>query len=396
MNVNTFNNSNALKKAKFYDEVFDSDANISGVILGFINNSARVLWSNCVVGLVNFDKCQEVLLTGKNYSNVPIGELINKLEGSTEVLLSDYELFKENILTNREFHRKALYEFRDEAWLIDRYIPSATVRSFMQQQKWDFSDSEWATIIYNSMDTISQKHTILELLGLDTLDKQLSCEIKERLSYDNMAFELFCNDSAGYTYVVLIDGDAIAAVCDSFIIAYKTGCRYIEEFTIEKHAVQYEDSKPATMRSIESSLLTGGEPAVKEETLPPDYYFPPVAGLTFDAKGSLIRYFSSETSSEQALNIEGMEPNRFEYRFIEVPNPFDKGDKVKFAIDSQYNKEQVFTVSTSHNQWNTFINDPKKRKLSDWSDASIIIKTNPASFDHEHINPIYLELIDSE
>ncbi|WP_044937845.1 hypothetical protein [Pseudobutyrivibrio sp. LB2011] len=396
MNVSTFNNTNGLKKAKLYDEVFDSDANISGVILEFINNSARVLWSNCVVGLVDFEKCQEVLLTGKNYSNVPTGIIINKLEGATEVLLSDYEFFKENILTNSEFYREALYGFRDKDWLINRYIPSATVQSFIQQQKWDFSDSEWATIIYNSMDTISQKHTILELLGLDTLDKKLFCEIKERLAYDNMAFELFCNDSDGYTYVVLIDGEAIAAVCDSFIIAYKTGCRYIEEFTIEKHAVQYEDSKPATIRSIESSLLTGGEPAVKEETLPPNYYIPPVAGLTFDAKGCLIRYFSSETSAEQALNIEGMEPNRFEYRFIEVPNPFEEGNKVKLAIESHYNKEQVYTVLTSQNQWNAFINDPKKRKLSDWSDASIIITAKPDSFDHEHINPIFLELVDSE
>lgn len=36
------------------------------------------------------------------------------------------------------------------------------------------------------------------------------------------------------------------------------------------------------------------------------------------------------------------------------------------------------------------------RKISDWSDASIIITANPDSFDHEHINPIFLELIDSE
>ncbi|WP_143002033.1 hypothetical protein [Pseudobutyrivibrio sp. 49] len=69
------------KGYRLYDEVYDEDANIRGVIMELKGNVARVLWANCTVGTVDFTKCPEIKLTGKSYVGIPVEELIMRLEG---------------------------------------------------------------------------------------------------------------------------------------------------------------------------------------------------------------------------------------------------------------------------------------------------------------------------
>ena len=133
---------------------------------------------------------------------------------------------------------------------------------------------------------------------------------------------------------------------------------------------------------------------MNESVIQPGRAINAVATMYFDFNGRLIRYFSTETSVEYAAKIEGMEPRRFEYRFVEVPNPFDVGDKVAFAGSD--GRDKVYTVATSHEDWMEFLEKVKTRNFDDWSDASIIIRASSDPIDHDHVNPIYLELASEE
>ena len=88
---------------------------------------------------------------------------------------------------------------------------------------------------------------------------------------------------------------------------------------------------------------------------------------------------------------------RFESQYIDLPNPFEKGDVIRNMVNGD-----TYVVMTSQEQWTEF--DKRRVALDgyvDYSDASVVIvpmeeykKYGAEGFvDHEHVNPIYLERI---
>ena len=88
---------------------------------------------------------------------------------------------------------------------------------------------------------------------------------------------------------------------------------------------------------------------------------------------------------------------RFESQYIDIPNPFEKGDVIRNLVNGK-----IYVVMTSQEQWEEF--DKRRVALEgyvDYSDASVVIvpmeeynRYGVEGFvDHEHVNPIYLERI---
>ena len=73
-----------------------------------------------------------------------------------------------------------------------------------------------------------------------------------------------------------------------------------------------------------------------------------------------------------------------------IPNPYEKGDRVRFAGD----KGKVGIVDVSQEDWRRHVEKAlKPGAIEDYSDASITIRYQ---YTHDHINPIYLEKVCEE
>lgn len=80
---------------------------------------------------------------------------------------------------------------------------------------------------------------------------------------------------------------------------------------------------------------------------------------------------------------------RFERRFVKIPNPFEKGDAVRATRSGR-----TGVVATSQAEWREFMRCVEENGLDvDFSDASIIVEFRKVdgSWGHQHIQPIYLE-----
>ena len=116
----------------------------------------------------------------------------------------------------------------------------------------------------------------------------------------------------------------------------------------------------------------------------------PLAGVRFDENGIIIDYYSSERPDEEDVRIEGRSTERFEYPFVAIPNPYEKGDRVRFAGDNG----KIGIVDVSQEEWRRHVEKAlKPGAIEDYSDASITVRYQ---YTHDHINPFYLEKVCEE
>ncbi len=65
---------------KVFDEVYDEDANIYGTIISIVDEKHYVLWKNEVVGHFVPSKAGEIQATGRNFKDVALKDVIEKLQ----------------------------------------------------------------------------------------------------------------------------------------------------------------------------------------------------------------------------------------------------------------------------------------------------------------------------
>ena len=87
--------------------------------------------------------------------------------------------------------------------------------------------------------------------------------------------------------------------------------------------------------------------------------------------------------------MDEMRRDRFESSYVVVPNPYERGDRVRVI-----GTELVGTVDVSQKDWKKYVEKallPDSKE--DWVDASITVRCSEDGLDHYHVNPIYLEKV---
>ena len=86
-------------------------------------------------------------------------------------------------------------------------------------------------------------------------------------------------------------------------------------------------------------------------------------------------------------------PARFENAYMEIPNPFEKGDMVRVVGTDRYGM-----VRTSQAEWEEYKVRMHQMTGKDFIDASITVDflCGDGEFSHDHINPIFLEKMDPD
>ena len=87
------------------------------------------------------------------------------------------------------------------------------------------------------------------------------------------------------------------------------------------------------------------------------------------------------------------DPARFENAYMEIPNPFEKGDVVHVVGTDRYG-----IVLISQTEWEAYKLRMNQVTGKDFIDASITVDflCQNGQFSHDHVNPIFLEKIEPD
>lgn len=253
--------------------------------------------------------------------------------------------------------------FEDKEF-INKYIMSPEVKELIVQTCHYFSDSEKATIIYNSNENLLEIHGDLQSIASKTSDVKLRLQIEERLAFNHKAIEQFAVDGDNYYYVLsIIENDDYIEYqrFKKLGLALNSGKEYKRDFTIEKYHMP------------ENSSL-------------------PVAQFWYDADARIKYFYSNEYASEDSNILNESDENRFENAFIVIPNPYGVGDVVRVIGGT----DRAGIVSTSKYLWSQYVKHALLPGSGyEWCDVGIEVRYSEDGLDHEHINPIFLEKVDS-
>lgn len=282
---------------------------------------------------------------------------------------------------------------------IEKYIPSVEVKKAIREANHVFSDREKASIVWNSEETILVKHHDILSLAESTDDVLLKEQIEERIAYDEKAIELFCNNRDGFVYAVNsfeYEGeDYVIGYFGTIDLAWDAGVRKGFGFDINKYQIIKADTDIIKPRSISSPII---EPDVAKQVTEEDFEGCPVSRLTFDAGGRLMMFYSHEVSIEEQTKVGSLGNHRFENTFVVFPNPFMEDEYVHVIGEPEGCKSEGW-ICTSKRLWDRLVEKATSPgAIEDWSDANLVIRywdDQNRYWDHRHVNPIYLERMES-
>ena len=257
----------------------------------------------------------------------------------------------------------------------------------MLQENIELQDADLATIIYYSPLPISQTHHYLKDLAGKTEDADLKKQINQRIMHDQLCVERFVhNDGRCFYETAEMDSGDVTGHFATIDLARKHALSLGTEFSIRKFQIIGLCKDIIVPQYSYNPRLFPNRTADERS-----YMGDAISECRYDATGLLLEYWSYEMNSEETAVVEDWGANRFEWRFVPLPNPFEYGDVVR-----SMNSNRIGVVKTSQKAWRQLLQNYEEGKLVfDYTDASITVEFLPeyGMRSHEHIHPIYLEKV---
>ena len=267
-------------------------------------------------------------------------------------------------------------------------IKSIDVRKYLEYIKYEISDFEKATILYNTELNIKQRRGKLLELSEHTNDERTKQQIEERITYEDECLKrFFDNSKQAYVYTVNVLEDDERYNCGYFRkydVAKTYGKKFGKPFEIRKYEI------------VEDELLVKKSDGFWNPNLFPEKAFCDyneyndfcVGEISFDEHGSMEHFYFYEIDDE-GKKVDEFNIERFENRFVAIPHPFNQGDIVRLVTDGG-----IGIVETKQEEWQQLLKQVKNGLYVDWSDASITVSfLTKAGFEHNHVSPLILEKV---
>lgn len=259
-------------------------------------------------------------------------------------------------------------EYKDKAF-IEKYIPSPEVKEALFESKREFSDWEKATIIWNSSLDYSAKLRELKVLSNNTLDEALIKQIDERIRYEQDAMRLFKENNKGFVYVLysyeMGPEGYLYGYYGSFDLAWNDGIDAgygMEGFCIKKHQILYDDSERLQSKLI-FPVPDENSNRYCERVVEMNLTEWKAGKMVFNEKGDLLSFDSSELSLERASAVNDENNSRFEYAFVNFPNPFEQWENVRIIGLPAVDDEVAGVVVSTQTEWQA-LSDEARRENS--------------------------------
>lgn len=201
-------------------------------------------------------------------------------------------------LKNREGGREEL----------ELLIPSETVREYVRETGWTFTDFQKASLLYHRGLLLKDEYAHLKALGDRTTDHVLKRQIAEYLEGMEKGFQNFReNSDRNCIYVLKVKEDG--GSWDGYYL--------VSGYFFDWEAVLGYGKKEKEPFEIEKYLMNGIN-GFEDGTCSHS----PVAKIQFDRDGEAVCFWNSEEMAD-------FNNRRFEEAIIEIPNPFERDDIVK-------------------------------------------------------------------
>lgn len=201
---------------------------------------------------------------------------------------------------------------------------SKDIKEYYKERNMEFTDSERATLIWNSLLAFNEKLEALQDILDSTADEVLKEQIEKRLEIEREIERTFMIHDSDYVHSVMLDdvknSDSVFASIDAAILYGKENCE--KTFKISKAIL--EDKLES---DTEERIFLRGEAKFKKD-------------------GTMI-YCACYHSKEIEVTISNaIDSAGFEDAYISVVNPFEYGDIVHIMGDSR-----PAIVVVSQEQW---------------------------------------------
>lgn len=275
-------------------------------------------------------------------------------------------------------------------------IPSRDLREALCKRGRELTDKEMASIIFNRELSPERTRQLLEELASSTQDVDLREQIRFSLDASQQRWDRFCRTETGRIFGVdLIDEDhpegGIAACFSTFEAARAFGCLQNAPFWVRAFAVH--------------DAVDPDDPPQDDDNW---------MGVRFSASGQveLVSLFDSALEREQRERWPY--GTFFEDRWVDLPNPFERGDVVRVLCKPASYITPAYewaVVSASPETWNAFSArvrswlervesgaEEPRGVMGDYSDVQVTVEfpCSDGTFMHDHINPLYLERAELE
>lgn len=265
---------------------------------------------------------------------------------------------------------------------------SKDMQKYMAENNLEFSDFEKAALIYNSALSVKEKHVALKRLAKETSDEALKQQIADRLNDDRRDMEAFMNNAEGYVYVVLKLNDRDKYFGNEYghFSDWQTACANGMalgcEFGIKKFRIISSENYPSRKINPSPDLYHLTHQEYEVFAWEDDLY--PQAGFYFRSDGTLYHFWSSEIKREDKAVPDAWAKGRFENSPVRMPNPFEKGDIVRFMKTGKCG-----IVEMSKEEWSSV----ERAKTGDFTDSElhVFLFDNDGGADHCCLSPILLE-----
>lgn len=251
------------------------------------------------------------------------------------------------------------------------YILSKDLKEYHEKNGISLTDSEVATLIYNSSNSFKVIYESLRELASQTEDMELKTQIQMRIDEEAGKWNAFVTNQRNAIYELrFYDNNVAEYVSEGFFldfsIAYAVGQRCNAKFRMTKYRI-YSDKESVLAEKAEAGYLNSE-----------------LGECHFCEDGLLWELWCCEY--EKKINF-AMEKNRFESQYFVLKHPFRKGDIVK-----NFRTGEIGIV-------NDMANDKKMEKrrayfseFADFSDVAVFVEvlSEGNSFYHEHMLPTEL------
>lgn len=269
--------------------------------------------------------------------------------------------------------RQMEQEYLDE---LKNLIPSETVRNYILEKKWTFTDSQKACILsYHDM-PLRMLYPRLRSIRDNTADMVLKKQLEEYISIEERGFDAFReNNDRCCIYVVM---EEMYKKGDYFPQGYFFNCDEAYEFAAKRN------EKEKHLFMIEKHLIHGAnipDKYMQSKRAPFNYA---VSLVEFNKDGEAIYLDSREVPHPKDL-----EWTNFDNMFFEVPNPFEKGDIVRNTVTGDCG-----IVITSQKQWHEHIEKCQCSYPNNYvcdSTVDVAFPQEDGLFKTKSIIPIYLD-----
>ncbi len=255
---------------------------------------------------------------------------------------------------------------------LEAMIPSETVRQYVLETGWTFTDWQRATLLAHSWRPVEDKLALLRRLNGQTSDEELLRQIMAYVDWvEQVIRELQDNRDRRCVYVLKLEdednGDDYRRIPpEAYFFDWETACECGRKsggrFEIEKYRVA---DCPDTGESYA------------------------VSGADFDRDGR-INYLSREFYRTE---------DDFTRTFFLLPNPFERGDIIRRVFPTGA-PDDYGVVETSREQMRESYERLKDGKhfFTQFGDDSIRAEflNDDGTFTHDHILPLYFERYEPE